>query len=62
MKKTVDVRQTTPTVISDNGKVRIGDFSPAFPPPVRRTPTNTNDTGKVRIGDFSPAFPPLRSR
>jgi hypothetical protein len=62
MKKTdgIDVRET-PTVISDSGKVRIGDVSPAFPP-VRGRPTHISDTGKVRIGDLSPTFPPLRSR
>jgi hypothetical protein len=47
--------------ISDNGKVRIGSFSPAFPP-VRGRPANTSDTGKIRIGSFSPAFPPARSK
>jgi hypothetical protein len=60
--KKFDVREEMPPVISDSGKVRIGDFTPAFPPPVRGTPTKISDTGKVRIGDFSPAFPPLRSR
>jgi hypothetical protein len=44
--------------ISDSGRVRIGDFTPAFPPPVRGRPADTSDSGKVRIGDFSPAFPP----
>ena len=49
------------TVISDSGRVRIGNSSPAFPP-VRGIPTNISDTGKVRIGNSSPAFPPLQSR
>jgi hypothetical protein len=51
----------SPAVISDSGRVRIGNSSPAFPP-VRGRPTNISDTGKVRIGNSSPAFPPLQSR
>ena len=58
--KKIDVRKIPP-VISDSGKVRIGDVSPAFPP-VRGRPANISDSRKVRIGDVSPAFPPLRSR
>jgi hypothetical protein len=49
----------SPAAVSDSGRVRIGDASPAFPP-VRGAPANTSDTGKIRIGDASPAFPPLR--
>jgi hypothetical protein len=49
------------TVISDSGRVRIGDMSPSFPP-VRRRPANISDSRKVRIGDMSPCFPPLRGR
>jgi len=59
--KKTDVREIPP-VISDSGKIRIGAFSPAFPPPVRGTPRNISDKGDVRMGAFSPAFPPLRSR
>jgi len=55
-----DVRQTPP-VISDSGKVRIGDVTALFPP-VRGRPANIADSRKVRIGDVSPAFPPLRNR
>jgi hypothetical protein len=51
----------SPTVISDSGRLRIGNLSPAFPP-VRGKPANISDTGKVRIGNLSPAFPPLRTR
>jgi hypothetical protein len=58
MKGTVDVRQIPPAVISDSGKVRMGNFTPAFPP-VRRELPNINDNGKVRMGNFTPAFPPL---
>ena len=47
--------------VSDNGRVRIGNASPAFPP-VRGRPADISDTGKVRIGNASPAFPPVRSR
>jgi hypothetical protein len=49
----------SPAVISDSGRVRIGDASPAFPP-ARGALANTSDTGRIRIGDASPAFPPLR--
>jgi hypothetical protein len=63
MKKTdgIDVRET-PTVISDSGKVRIGNYTPLFPPLLRDRPSNVRDGGKVQIGNFSPAFPPPRSR
>ena len=61
MKENAVVRQV-PAVISDSGKVRIGDFTPAFPPAVRGTPAAINDKEKVRIGDFTPAFPPLRTK
>lgn len=64
MKKTdgIDVRET-PTIISDKGAVRIGDYTPLFPPPMRDRPSNTtSDGGKVRLGDYTPLFPPLRSR
>ena len=47
------------TGISDSGRVRIGDASPAFPP-VHGAPANTSDPGKIRIGDASPAFPLVR--
>jgi hypothetical protein len=49
----------SPAVISDSGRVRIGDASPAFPP-VRGAPANTSDTGKIQMGSASPAFAPLR--
>ena len=45
--------------IEDNGKVRIGNTSPSFPP-VRAMPSATVDNGKVRIGNTSPNFPPAR--
>jgi hypothetical protein len=51
----------SPAGISDSGRVRIGDASPAFPP-VRGAPANTSDSGKIRIGSASPAFPPVQSR
>jgi hypothetical protein len=57
----IDIRET-PTVTSDSGKVRIGDYTPLFPPPLRDRPTKITDGGKVRIGDYTPLFPPLRSR
>jgi hypothetical protein len=51
----------SPTVISDSGRVRIGNTSPAFPP-ARSKPANISDAGNVRIGNTSPAFPPVQSR
>jgi hypothetical protein len=57
----ITVRQT-PAVSSDSGKVRLGDYTPLFPAPVKRPARNINDGGKVRIGDYTPMFPPLRSR
>ena len=71
--KQIDVREMSPvisdnrvrevrTAISDSGKVCMGAFSPAFPPPVRHVPIKISDGGKVRMGAFSPAFPQLRSR
>ncbi len=36
--------------ISDQGKVRLGSFSPSFTDP------KIQDKGKVRLGSFSPSF------
>ena len=44
----------------DNGKVRIGNFTPLFPPP-RETSDAVKDSEKVRIGNFTPLFPPPRT-
>jgi hypothetical protein len=49
------------SVISDSGRVRIGDMSPSFPA-VREKPSHVSDSRRVRIGDMSPSFPPLRKR
>jgi hypothetical protein len=60
--KKIDTDKVLPTpdpAIQDNGKVRVGYISPAFPP-VRTTPGNMADSGKVRTGYISPAFPPKR--
>jgi hypothetical protein len=51
----------SPALIFDNGRVRIGDMSPSFPP-VRDSATNTRDRRNVRIGDMSPAFPAVRTK
>ena len=43
------------TGISDSGRVRIGNVSPAFPlmrPLVHSRPISVNDTGEVQIGDY----------
>jgi len=57
----IDVRETSPA-ISDSGKVKIGNFTPLFPTPLRDAPSNVGDSGKVRVGNFTPAFPPIRTR
>ena len=43
--------RATATVISDNGRVRVGAVSPAFPP------AKPGNASKVRMGAVSPAFP-----
>jgi hypothetical protein len=45
----------------DNGVVRIGLATPAFPA-VRAELARVADQGKVRIGLATPAFPPARIR
>jgi hypothetical protein len=59
--KEVSTVKISPFTIRDNGKVRMGMVSPAFPP-VRSEPENVADGGKVRLGLTSPTFPPVRSR
>lgn len=54
------VKIPTPA-ISDNGNVRMGFASPAFPP-VHAAPVNVIDSGRVRTGFATPAFPPVRAR
>jgi len=49
----VEVRET-PAVISDNGKVRVGNFTPALPTAVRGDPTDINDSAKGMIGNRAP--------
>lgn len=46
----------SPSAISDSGRVRIGNTSPAFPlvrPLVRTKPAPLSDSGGVRIGDYT---------
>jgi len=47
--------------IKDDGRVRLGFATPAFPP-VDATPPDVIDSGKVRTGFATPAFPPARAR
>jgi len=47
----------TPRYVADDGRVRTGAISPAFPP-VRATPSPVRDDGKTQMGAISPAFPP----
>jgi len=60
VKEISTVKIPTPA-IKDQGTVRMGLVSPAFPP-VRATPANLADGEKVRIGLVSPTFPPARAR
>ena len=64
MEKTVKeistVKMSTPAT-KDDGMVRMGMVSPAFPP-VRTEPPKAADNGRVRMGMVSPAFPPARAR
>ena len=55
----IEVKAPT-TAIRDNGKVRMGSLSPAFPA-VRTPSIKTEDSGKVRMGSLSPAFPAVRA-
>jgi hypothetical protein len=54
------VKVPTPA-IKDDGRVRMGMVSPAFPP-VRARPANVADNGRIRMGMVSPSFPPVRAR
>lgn len=58
--KTTQVMSKGTREIEDSGKVRIGNFTPLFPPS-RATSDAVKDSGKVRIGNFSPLFPPPRT-
>jgi hypothetical protein len=42
--------------IEDKGAVRIGVFTPPFPP-IHAEPAAVADKGKVRMGVFTPMFP-----
>ena len=60
MKEISAVKIPTPA-IKDDGTVRIGYTTPAFPP-VHAEPARVADNGKVRMGYTTPAFPPARAR
>jgi hypothetical protein len=55
VKEISTVKIPTPA-IEDNGTVRMGYGSPAFPP-VRAEPARVADEGKVRMGAWTPPFP-----
>jgi len=42
--------------IRDAGTVRLGLFTPLFPP-ISSAPASVVDNGKVRVGLFTPLFP-----
>jgi hypothetical protein len=54
------VKVPTPA-IKDDGRVRMGMMSSAFPR-VRARPANVADSGQIRMGMMSPSFPPVRAR
>ena len=58
VKEMSTVKVPTPA-IKDEGLVRMGLVSPAFPP-VKATGREVADNGKVRIGLVSPSFPRAR--
>lgn len=58
VKEVSNVKMPIPA-IKDEGLVRMGLVSPAFPP-VKTTRSEVADTGKVRIGLVSPSFPRAR--
>ncbi len=60
MKEISNVKMPAPA-IKDDGLVRMGLVSPAFPP-VRTTRSDVADSGKVRIGLVSPSFPLARAQ
>jgi len=67
MKTKLAIRSQSDQATQDDGKVRLGDFAPAFDTEggsrqlavqtkqVARDAA-TEDGGKVRLGDFGPAF------
>jgi hypothetical protein len=55
VKEISTVKIPTPA-IEDNSAVRMGAFTPAFPP-VRAEPARMADKGKIRMGAFTPPFP-----
>jgi hypothetical protein len=59
--KEIGIVKIPPLTIRDDGNVRMGFATPAFPP-VDAAPPNVIDNGKVRTGFATPAFPPLRAR
>ncbi|MEA2872450.1 MAG: hypothetical protein QOH67_2426 [Hyphomicrobiales bacterium] len=70
MKTRLATRSRSDQATQDDGKVRLGDFAPAFDTfdtkdssrqPMAQTKqvardAATEDGGKVRLGDFGPAF------
>ena len=59
--KEISTVKMPPPAVKDEGTVRMGYATPAFPP-VRTEPANLADNGKVRIGYATPAFPAVRAR
>ena len=59
--KEIRIVKLAPFTIKDDGKVKMGFATPAFPP-IQAAPGNVIDNGKVRTGFATPAFPPLRAR
>ena len=54
MKEISTVKIPTPA-IEHNRAVRMGAYTPAFPP-VHREPPKVADKGKIRMGAYTPVF------
>ena len=60
MKEISAVKIPTPAV-EHNGAVRMGAYTPAFPP-VRVESVTVADKGNVWMGAYSPVFPPIPAK
>ena len=59
--KEINIVKIPGPAIKDNGAVRMGYTTPAFPP-VRTEPASVADKAKVHMGQMTPAFPPARAQ
>ena len=59
--KDVNTVKIPSPAIQHKGTVRMGAYTPAFPP-VRTEPAKVADTGRVELGAYSPPFPSPRAK